>query len=300
MATIFGNGGGSSGHGDKHGGVEYARPCIKSMVDQGSVESRRFYLARKTAWEMLKDRGYNVADSELTLSLTEFRSNFGDKPDLERLRISASLRSNPSKKILVVFMGTNDIRKATVCALHGQILKESLSGLILILQSKMNSFARKELENFPFKVEVFQIADLYVNITKHFLMPKHEVLTAEEKQKFLKKYCLEDKQLPQMLQTDPIARYYGLEKRQVVKGLLLLKEEVITKECSPLLSLFHIGRLKGPPFPRNYTTLLWFLSTISEVMQQAFTPQSHFTSSRKVMGRQERYNKQTMSRESDL
>ncbi|XP_022764792.1 DNA-directed RNA polymerase V subunit 5C-like [Durio zibethinus] len=217
MATTFGNGGGSSGHGGIDGEVEDARPCLKRLVDQGSVESRKFYLARKTAWEMLKDRGYKVADSELTRSLAEFRSDFGDKPELERLRISASLRSNPSKKILVVFMGTDDIRKATVRALHCQILKESLSGLILILQSKMNSFARKELESFPFKVEVFQIADLYVNVTKHHLMPKHEVLTAEEKQKLLKKYQLEDKQLPQMLQTDAIARYYGLEKGQVVK-----------------------------------------------------------------------------------
>ncbi|XVF41141.1 hypothetical protein PTKIN_Ptkin01aG0256300 [Pterospermum kingtungense] len=218
MATSFGKGGGSSSDGGNHGGVEDARPCIiKSMVDQGSVESHRFYLARKTAWEMLKDRGYNVADSELTRSFTEFRSDFGDNPDLERLRISASLRSNPSKRILVVFMGTDDVRKATIRALHGQILKESISGLTLVVQSKMNSFARKELESFPFKVEVFHIADLYVNLTKHYLMPKHEVLTSEQKQKLLNKYQLEDKQLPQMLQTDPIARYYGLEKRQVVK-----------------------------------------------------------------------------------
>ncbi|XP_021297189.1 DNA-directed RNA polymerase V subunit 5C [Herrania umbratica] len=217
MATNFANRGEVFGHGGNDGGADGPQPCIKSMVDQGSVESHRFFLARKTAWEMLKDRGYNVADSELTRSITEFRSVFGDQPDLERLHISVSLRSNPSKKILVVFMGTNDIRKATVCALKGQILNESLSGLILILQSKMNSFALKELKSFPFKVEVFKIADLYVNITKHFLMPKHEVLTAEEKQKLLKKYQLEDKHLPQMLQTDPIARYYGLEKGQVVK-----------------------------------------------------------------------------------
>ncbi|KAK6233491.1 hypothetical protein QUC31_005897 [Theobroma cacao] len=217
MATNFANSGEVSGHVCNDGGAEGAQPFIKSMVDQGSVESHRFYLARKTVWEMLKDRGYNVADSELTRSITEFRSVFGDQPDLERLRISVSLRSNPSKKILVVFMGTNDIRKATVCALKGQILNESLNGLILILQSKMNSFALKELKNFPFRVELFKIADLYVNVTKHFLMPKHEVLTAEEKQKLLKKYQLEDKQLPQMLQTDPIARYYGLEKGQVVK-----------------------------------------------------------------------------------
>lgn len=61
--------------------------------------------------------------------------------------------------MLVVFMGTNDVRKATVRALHDQIMKENtISGLILVLQNKMNSFARKELETFPFKVEVFHVS----------------------------------------------------------------------------------------------------------------------------------------------
>ncbi|OMO73439.1 hypothetical protein CCACVL1_17261 [Corchorus capsularis] len=214
METNLGNGGRSPGPGGNDGGD---KDCIKSMVDQGSVESRRFYLSRKTALEMLKDRGYNVDESEITRSLTEFRSLFGDNPELERLRISATLRSNPSKKILVVFMGKNEIRKATIFALRGDISKENLSGLILVLQSKMNSFARKELESFAFKVEEFQISDLYVNITKHYLMPKHEVLTAEEKQKLLNKYDIEAKQLPRMLKSDPVARYYGVEKGQVVK-----------------------------------------------------------------------------------
>ncbi|GMI70174.1 RNA polymerase II fifth largest subunit, E [Hibiscus trionum] len=218
MATTYGNGGAGSGHGGNHLRAEKARACIRSMVDQGSVESHRFYLARKTAWEMLKDRGYSVAGSELTRTLAEFRSHFGDKPDLDRLRIHASLRSNPSKKILVVFMGTDDIGKSIVCALRDQILNQSLSGLILVLQSKMTSFAQKELDGFPFKVEVFRIADLYVNITKHHLMPKHHILTAEEKRKLLNKYQLEDKQLPQMMKTDAIARYYGLENGEVVKA----------------------------------------------------------------------------------
>ncbi|KAL6288745.1 hypothetical protein ACE6H2_006255 [Prunus campanulata] len=62
-----------------------------------------------------------------------------------------------------------------------------------------------------------KICDLLVNITKHALKPKLEILTAEEKNKLLRKYKLEDKQLPQMLETDGIARYYGLEKGKVVK-----------------------------------------------------------------------------------
>lgn len=91
-------------------------------------------------------------------SLTKFRSVFGNGSDLDSLGFSVSLHSNPYKKNLVIFMGTDEIRTANIRAVYGQILsEESLQGLILILQSKMNRFAKKEPEEFPFKVEVFQV-----------------------------------------------------------------------------------------------------------------------------------------------
>ncbi|KAH7548542.1 hypothetical protein JRO89_XS14G0159700 [Xanthoceras sorbifolium] len=168
--------------------------------------------------EMLRDRGYDVADSELALSLAEFRSVFGDKPDPERLRFCFPLCSNPVKKMLVMFLGTDQVKTKDIRELFGKIVnKESLHGLILILQSKINAYAKKEVEKFSFKVEFFQITDLLVNITKHILTPRYEILDAAKKHKILKKYEVEEKQLPWMLETDAIARYYGLEKGHVVK-----------------------------------------------------------------------------------
>ncbi|KAJ0043878.1 hypothetical protein Pint_18197 [Pistacia integerrima] len=61
------------------------------------------------------------------------------------------------------------------------------------------------------------ITDLLINITKHVLKPNHQVLTDQEKDRVLKKYSIEEKQLPRMLKKDAIARYYGLERGQVVK-----------------------------------------------------------------------------------
>ncbi|XP_061971723.1 DNA-directed RNA polymerase V subunit 5C [Populus nigra] len=200
-----------------HGVIDRDR-CLTDFVDEGSAQSYRYYISRRTVLEMLKDRGYDVLDSELNRSLTEFRSVFGNSPDLDSLRFSVSLRSNPHKKTLVMFLGTDEIKTANIRTVYGQILnKESLHGLILILQSKTNHFAKKELEKFPFKVEVFQITDLLVNITKHVLQPQMDILTAEQKQQVMNKYKLEDKQLPRMLESDAIVQYYGLQKGQMVK-----------------------------------------------------------------------------------
>ncbi|CAH2064141.1 unnamed protein product [Thlaspi arvense] len=208
--------------------------CIAKTVDDGGVDSKRFYLARTTAFEMLRDRGYQVSDAELSCSLSEFRSAFGEKPDLERLRICVSLRSDFRKKILVVFMGSEPITVKSIHALHSEISStQGLQVLILVSQSKMNHFAQKELATFPFTVETFPIGDLLVNITKHTAQPKIEILTKEEKQELLSKHGIEDKQIPFLQEKDSFVRYYGLKKKQVVK-ITYSKEPVdsfVTYRC---------------------------------------------------------------------
>ena len=54
-----------------------------------------------------------------------------------------------------------------------------------------------------------------VNITRHELVPKHTILTDEQKKQLLKRYNLQEKHLPRIQKSDPIARYYGLERRSV-------------------------------------------------------------------------------------
>ncbi|KAL6337380.1 hypothetical protein AAG906_036694 [Vitis piasezkii] len=203
--------------GDLNGDFEVKR-CLSSFVDEGSIESHRYYLARRTLLEMLRDRGYSIPALDIDISLQDFRSFYSQKPDPDRLRISASLRSDPSKKILVIFCGPDVVKVNAIRSIATQIVnKDSLSKLILVLQNHITSQALKAVDLFSFQVEKFQITDLLVNITKHVLKPKHRVLTDQEKNKLLKKYSLNEKQLPRMLQQDAIARYYGLEKGQVVK-----------------------------------------------------------------------------------
>jgi hypothetical protein len=73
--------------------------CIASMIDRGSVESHRLFLARRTAMEMLRDRGYSVPEAEIARTLPEFRAWWAEKPGIERLAFTTTLVSDPSKKV---------------------------------------------------------------------------------------------------------------------------------------------------------------------------------------------------------
>ncbi|CAI0439786.1 unnamed protein product [Linum tenue] len=135
---------------------------------------------------------------------------------------------------MVIFGGTGVIKVNTVRLISAQIVnRDSLTGLILILQGQITKQAEKALRLFKFNVEIFQITDLLVNITKHVLKPRHQILTSQEKKKLLKEYNIEDKQLPRLLRSDAIARYYALEKGQVVKVTYTgdITESHVTYRC---------------------------------------------------------------------
>lgn len=86
----------------ENGREEEGRSClISTEKEEGSIESHRYYLSRRTTLEMLKDRGYSIPSSETNLSLSEFRAIHGHSPDVDRLRFSATHSSNPSKRVRV-------------------------------------------------------------------------------------------------------------------------------------------------------------------------------------------------------
>ncbi len=55
------------------------------------------------------------------------------------------------------------------------------------------------------------------NIFKHDLVPKHEILTSEEKEEVLKKYRVEPYQLPLIRTSDPIANVIGAKPGDLIK-----------------------------------------------------------------------------------
>ena len=79
-------------------------------------------------------------------------------------------------------------------------------------------------------IELFEKNAMLINITKHVLVPKHRILSEDERAELFERYHIQDNsQLPKMTLSDPISRYYGLKKGQVVE---ITRNEDLNKHVS--------------------------------------------------------------------
>ena len=87
---------------------------------------------------------------------------------------------------------------------------------IIVHDQPLSTGAKRELKMAE-NVEFFDETQLLFNVKQHVLVPTVTRLTLEEKQAVLKKYKVTDSQLPAIAKSDPVARFLGLERGQVIR-----------------------------------------------------------------------------------
>ncbi len=194
-------------------------------------EAIRTWRVHKTVLQMVHDRGYLVTQPQLDMTLSEFIATYapgraGGRPDRGLLRQTFAHRRDAGETLIVAFfeeagaVGVKPIRdlyeQMTIAGRGGAAVGRA----ILVVRAGLTPSAAKALGTLTSVVmEHFSEGELVVNITEHVLVPRHVVLSDEEKRVLLQRYRLRETQLPRILAGDPVARYYGLRRGQVVKIL---------------------------------------------------------------------------------
>jgi len=192
-------------------------------MDQ-EAEVYKLWRIRKTIMQLCHDRGYLVTQDELDQTLDQFKEQFGDRPSERKparsdLIVLVAHNDDPTNQMFVFFPDEPKIGIKTVKNYCQRMQEENISRAIIVVQMGMTPSAKQALTDMAPKyiLEQFLESELLINITEHELVPEHVVLTPEEKTELLQRYKLRESQLMRIQASDPVARYFGLKRGQVVK-----------------------------------------------------------------------------------
>jgi DNA-directed RNA polymerase I, II, and III subunit RPABC1 len=180
----------------------------------------KLFRVTKTLNKMMEDRGYTVEESQKELSFQDWLAKNNNRTTLNGLfyKKGGDNQDNIARLYFEYIEGIK-ISANDIGIFFSNMKEAKADSGIIIISGILTSQAKQKIGdiNFELQVECFNIADLMVNITEHSYVPKHYVLSDEEKSMLLKRYKIKDSQLPKILATDPVARYLGLRRGNVVK-----------------------------------------------------------------------------------
>ena len=177
----------------------------------------------KTVKQMLEDRGVKTQNLN-TISLAELDILIKNNNDhIFQIFVNNSLR-------IIYYLSTKSPKLTTIETFISKLNNtDEIKEIILITKDKLNMI----INNWD--VQMFSIKELLFNVTKHELVPKHELISDESKiNELVEKYNLKSKlQFPIIVKTDPIAKYFNIKSGQLMKITRISPSagEVIVYRC---------------------------------------------------------------------
>jgi len=147
--------------------------------------------------QMVQDRGYKICTKKEE-----------DDPFIIK-------GTHPNKNVILCFI--NEDEKLNIQGIKDRLSimnKEGANKCIIVYQSSVTSSAKKSLETLEYEFELFAMHELQLNITRHRLVPKHQLVTQEEKAELDLKF---KGKLPFILHADAVARYYAFKKGEYIR-----------------------------------------------------------------------------------
>lgn len=152
----------------------------------------------RVIFEMLVDRGFS--EDKLTPLL-----NVSDKTTHD----SRFVISLPDVEIGILFDINAKFSIKDVTDMVNDVDEDVITSIIYVFKAPLNTAEIKKINNLKLKKEIFSLLELQFNKTKHFLVPKHELINdPKEIDRIVEQHCLKIKtQFPHILKSDPMCKY---------------------------------------------------------------------------------------------
>jgi DNA-directed RNA polymerase I, II, and III subunit RPABC1 len=199
-----------------------------------NVADMDMFRAWKTCREMVLERGYKISDESADVEPTF--EQFKKLDDMEReteegfmsiqgekaIEESADEQEEEEegfvsgkKKLVVKLIRGSDVKKNY---LRDQCEANTITIFVITAKPTKNIISTgDEDDDCTYKYELFRYNEVIFNRTRHRLVPKHELMSKEEKKSVLKMYDCKESQIPRMLKSDFMARYYGANSGDMFK-----------------------------------------------------------------------------------
>jgi DNA-directed RNA polymerases I, II, and III subunit RPABC1 len=185
----------------------------------------RMWKSWKTVTEMLADRKYYVPElvgcdeflKKLDIDGTTERSQ-----ELSKARLSFQETFAKKKDVdpqLVVAM-RESIGNAQVQELDSIMRDLGVTDAIVIYTDKITPSADVAIKHLKVKkinIDCFTEDSLQYNVTRHSCVPKHIICSMETKRNVMEKYHTDKEHIPQIKVIDPVCRYLGAKKGQLIE-----------------------------------------------------------------------------------
>jgi DNA-directed RNA polymerase I, II, and III subunit RPABC1 len=194
------------------------------------------YRGRNVLLEMLESRGYdttnytNYNQDEINIMLNAFSEKTRDSSELGPLDIFVNHKTDGTRTYVKYRLDKFKVSKQLEQTID-DIFKNKLEPkdtLILIMldrvhfknpkENRIEEYVNKYFIKTKYFIQFFGLENLLFNISKHELVPKHEIINKDELKRIVADFNIEHlKNFPTIRREDPMAKYIGLRPGQICR-----------------------------------------------------------------------------------
>lgn len=152
----------------------------------------------RVIFEMLQDRGY---DDEYLAPLKYVSEN----------EVHHQNRFHIMLPTICIVYDTNQKFSRDILDYVETIERIDDKKVLFVIKASLTAAETKKIESVGRKFELFSLLELQFNKSKHYLIPKHELITDEDEIiALVSQHLLKNKsQFPHILKTDPMCKYFN-------------------------------------------------------------------------------------------